>query len=1444
MNQCVSLLMASRDNIFNQLLFIVVAAVTAVIFGSNSNSVVARSERTLILVMYSLFICAWALFTSMGIGSIKRAKGPRARWYNIGFLNLVSSVLFGFVLSLAYSAAAWLIVLESLNLDSGPVRVFIVLCVFFLVAFPLIEIYQLAQPGVGALIPAQRAIEIFVERVNTFFKRPVLTSAFLYTLFYVIPIVLISVLLNISGDQALIPLLIWGMALPMINLGVLAGTGIGNDLSMARLKRRGHPLDVLRNGIVRVELRERYFGVIPKIRFGGTFLLLFAIQALLYTSYRIGRDFLVVIGVISLGVAATIGTLQVLQTVLIKGRGAIKEFLSIWRRGEGIRASAATLLFSASIGVAVFINLIVDIIVNWGVSRVPESIRGLQLHDHQNTMLLILLTEDVFLVLFAARTALLPNMIQRRNLVYDAEHMVLHHKTSGPIGHLLAALHDLDAEVRRAAIDALATSLVQAPQMSEQVLDEILDLADSDALEEQITGWEAIERVFAKSPASLRIAYPELRKIALDNDESRRMRQAVVTGFGNAVAESKGNFSLILPVIKELMSSSQASHLELVRSGLSASYSTNRIVAEELVETIRGQFERTSGDLLKSLVLILVDIVKGSTETAKTAFEVLIRINATAPRAVLAKTQGIVYDAVAESMKPLEELIHDTSVDLSLRVQALQLLNDHADVNPRTAPELLRTLSMLLKAEEIPVTHVSALMHRIAAFQPNMGADIFTELQQAIKKGDNIEKARAIVLMATIADIDRSYIDAVHLITDPFLRDEDLAMRNAANRAFVQLQTLRIDTSKDSLPIILNMLSSVHEEELIFGIRCVALGSLESIEFANIALEHFHVFLESEISNLTLIEVIEGLQLLIRNQPEMVGKISELLAKSIQRRGISKDSEYILNLDWEHLLTLAMATHVNGNTENALFLLGFLESSSEETVLRSMELCLEMVGNHDELDLLVVTKLSPLLAGDDRQLAEAAAKTLDHTITLNPSLAATLLPTARELVFSDDTESRLAGATAFESIARISFENADEMFDIAAQMPSEFDSNVRASGLLSLGYLASRDETRVSASLKIILRHAEDDYWKVRFAVANALSHIASVSSNEIHIVFPVLIKLGADEDDEVRGIAGQGILIMALNFPAELAKHLDRLIELANHWEDELRYNSLRALSIIVESSKEVAEQALPILIELCSDPVWATRAIAAEGLMRISVMLPKTKKRVHKEFLKLLADPDEAVRSKVFEELLEVSEAHPQVFEDILQQLYRLVDMSETVKAETTGYLIKLVERFPNAAKDAMQIAKLLVRDKSPIVRASTARLVEVITKADQGQIPIGLEFFMDLLDDPTRDVRLEASRSMDAFISEQKEATEWLKSKIISGLVSGIARNLDARKEIAPVLYRILLSWPPSEYTTQSFNVLKKLESNEEDKAFKRELKFFVDAFRNVRNVYETVQVPASE
>ena len=277
---------------------------------------------------------------------------------DISLGKLVGIFLFSFFIAIGYDALV-LVIIEIILRQQGEANLtlnistsFMAIIIAFLIIFPLIQFYYLARPGEDSSIPAEFPIERVMEKVANVMRSPLVAAVFAYGLLYALPIVLLTFLPNVNIYTSI---LLWALVLPLISLGALAGAGFGEDLIRLKLVRNLKDLPKL--GLPQLKIRQLSFD------FGGLFLVLFAIQALLLTTYYGLQGIAVSLSLTQLNGGIFISVVFTLfLTLFNKGRGAFKELKEVWTE-SGFKVSVFQLFLPVFVFLGVILSSALEVFV-------------------------------------------------------------------------------------------------------------------------------------------------------------------------------------------------------------------------------------------------------------------------------------------------------------------------------------------------------------------------------------------------------------------------------------------------------------------------------------------------------------------------------------------------------------------------------------------------------------------------------------------------------------------------------------------------------------------------------------------------------------------------------------------------------------------------------------------------------------------------------------------------------------------------------------------------------------------------------------------------------------------------------------------------------------------------------------------------------------------------
>lgn len=306
---------------------------------------------------------------------------------------------------------------------SNPISRFLLfITVAFLLIHPIIEFKTLASPGEDSTMPAELIIERFLEFLTRKLHSTWLATIVAYMLTYVIPIVL---LINNLHTQVLTAFVLWGITLPMINIGALAGTGLGEDLLRLKLLRKGRKLqDFNQLGYPNISFKDdsgkRKF--IPSFKIGGVFLVIFAMQALITTAFFSLRNLIDAFSgnqVSSQTGASFMGGIVLVLILMNKGRGALKEFLGVWREG-GFKVNVYPLFHPAFVLTGVVIASILEMFANLSSNAQEASVFGaFEVNNHPRLVIGFLILQNIIFILSSLLIYYKTPGSAERRLVYE-----------------------------------------------------------------------------------------------------------------------------------------------------------------------------------------------------------------------------------------------------------------------------------------------------------------------------------------------------------------------------------------------------------------------------------------------------------------------------------------------------------------------------------------------------------------------------------------------------------------------------------------------------------------------------------------------------------------------------------------------------------------------------------------------------------------------------------------------------------------------------------------------------------------------------------------------------------------------------------------------------------------------------------------------------------------
>ena len=294
------------------------------------------------------------------------------------------------------------------------------LIIAFLLIHPLIEFKILAEPGEDSSLPAEYYIEIFLESISRKLHSTTLASILAYLAFYIIPIALLSLALSVNLVTGAI---LWALMFPMINLGALAGTGLGEDLMRIRMIRKGRFFsDFNALGWPRISFRDKETGdfrYIPQIQVGGIFLVLLAVQAVITTAVFTLSNILKTFQEVDEKVPTLFVILTVALVLINKGRGALKELLGVWKEG-GFKINVLPLFLAVFVLLGVVLSSVLEVFIGLDQGRQSETVLGaLGMGEHRTILALFLALQNIALIISALWIFFKPPMSAESRLVRE-----------------------------------------------------------------------------------------------------------------------------------------------------------------------------------------------------------------------------------------------------------------------------------------------------------------------------------------------------------------------------------------------------------------------------------------------------------------------------------------------------------------------------------------------------------------------------------------------------------------------------------------------------------------------------------------------------------------------------------------------------------------------------------------------------------------------------------------------------------------------------------------------------------------------------------------------------------------------------------------------------------------------------------------------------------------
>lgn len=336
----------------------------------------------------------------------------------------IQLALFLFSLFVALGFDALLVISTEISVDANSTEIsqfLLFVTVGFLIFYPIIQFRMLASPGEDSSLPAEYYLELIIEGMAEKLRSTWIASILTYLVLYIIPIISLLIILQ---TQVITAVVLWALILPMINVGALSGTGLGEDLLRMRLIRKGRFFkDFLKLGFPKISFKDKKTGdfkLIPSVDVGGIFLVLLAIQALITTAYFSIDTFLDSFEVTEDTVNRTAFGLIIVAIVIVnKGRGALKELIGVWREG-GFKVSALPLYLPVFVLLGVVLSSILELFVNLSPGQQEASVLGAYgVNDHPRLLAFFLILNNLIFIYSALIIYFRPPGSAERRLVRE-----------------------------------------------------------------------------------------------------------------------------------------------------------------------------------------------------------------------------------------------------------------------------------------------------------------------------------------------------------------------------------------------------------------------------------------------------------------------------------------------------------------------------------------------------------------------------------------------------------------------------------------------------------------------------------------------------------------------------------------------------------------------------------------------------------------------------------------------------------------------------------------------------------------------------------------------------------------------------------------------------------------------------------------------------------------
>ncbi|MFW9995159.1 MAG: hypothetical protein ACFFD4_24190 [Candidatus Odinarchaeota archaeon] len=399
--------------IFLGMFLVIIPAIYLVVLTTQFKEFFLLYETPFVLVMSVLTMIGGWLFTTTGLKVVLDKDGV----LDLSKKELAATAGFGFVVAWAYASMLTVLIEISTNQEKERVIFLILGCILFLLFYPLIELYMLAESGRGAFIPGQRplekVVEFFTEKSG---NRKAVGVMITYAIIIVAPILIFSAFVEL-----ITAIILWALFLPVIYLGILTGLKGAKDLLRWRLVRPLYAKDYVRLGLFSFSFKkeDRLWRIIPKMEVGGLTVLLFAIVAIfLMTFEAITETQRIFFG---LTVTSATGLLFILQTLLIKGRGSILETIETWDRWKPLflKGTIGAVLFPAFIGVALFTNMTLEVVANSGLLQGFLAQTGLI--NHLSALRLVFIMDNLLIISIMVVFFWIPSSDMQLNLIDEAK---------------------------------------------------------------------------------------------------------------------------------------------------------------------------------------------------------------------------------------------------------------------------------------------------------------------------------------------------------------------------------------------------------------------------------------------------------------------------------------------------------------------------------------------------------------------------------------------------------------------------------------------------------------------------------------------------------------------------------------------------------------------------------------------------------------------------------------------------------------------------------------------------------------------------------------------------------------------------------------------------------------------------------------------------------------